>query len=331
LAAYPLEVRVLSATELGSAGGFSGARLWRIEASGEPLCLRRWPAEYPSRQRLEQIHAVLLHVARQGFSAAPVPRATRDGPTVVDLGGHLWELTSWMPGKADYGDHPSHARLSAALRALAQFHRAAATCPGLASSPGVSPGIAARRQQLQQLVAGGASQIERAMPQVAWPQMTDAARRWLALLPQAASILDPALEAAARIDVPLQPCLRDIWHDHVLFTGDEVSGIVDFGAMRQECVAGDIARLLGSLVQDDAVGWRSGIAAYESVRALSSEERILIAAFDASGVVLSPANWFRWIFLEGRTFADRGVVVARVEAQLKRLAHWLQSQAVIWP
>jgi Ser/Thr protein kinase RdoA (MazF antagonist) len=64
--------------------------------------------------------------------------------------------------------------------------------------------------------------------------------------------LAPDLERqlAAHVDrpVPLQPALRDILDEHVLFVGDQVTGIIDFGAMRIESVAGDIARLLGSLV-----------------------------------------------------------------------------------
>ncbi len=61
--------------------------------------------------------------------------------------------------------------------------------------------------------------------------------------------------SAVALKVPIQPCIGDIWHDHILFLGDGVSGLVDFGGMRADTVAGDIARLLGSLVADDpAVG-----------------------------------------------------------------------------
>ena len=31
---------------LGNAGGFSGARFWRLERPHRPLCLRRWPREH---------------------------------------------------------------------------------------------------------------------------------------------------------------------------------------------------------------------------------------------------------------------------------------------
>ena len=92
--------------------------------------------------------------------------------------------------------------------------------------------------------------------------------RWLAaffdavpgLLPRAIGQLAPL----SNIALPVQPCIRDIWHDHVLFTGDEVTGIIDFGAMDIDTPATDVARLLGSLVGDDEAGWRTASSAYSA-------------------------------------------------------------------
>ena len=64
-----------------------------------------------------------------------------------------------------------------------------------------------------------------------------------------------------------------------------MSGLIDFGGMRADTVAGDIARLLGSLVADDADGWQTGLAAYDRRRPLSPDERRLVTAFDHSGVL----------------------------------------------
>ena len=59
------------------------------------------------------------------------------------------------------------------------------------------------------------------------------------------------LECACRESLPLSPAIRDIHHDHVLFSGDQVTGLVDFGILRIDTPLADMARLVGSLVADD--------------------------------------------------------------------------------
>jgi Ser/Thr protein kinase RdoA (MazF antagonist) len=127
------------------------------------------------------------------------------------------------------------------------------------------------------------------------------------------------LSDTVRLSVPIQPAIRDIWRDHVLFLGNDVSGLVDFGALRPESVAADVARLLGSLVGDEAAGWQTGLTAYEAVRPLSSIERRLMTAFDQSGVLLSGLQWLSWVYLDGRIFEDRAAVEARLDELLARL------------
>src|SRR5262249_27700803 len=128
--------------------------------------------------------------------------------------------------------------------------------------------------------------------------------RLLAIYSQIAASLRPKLMAVNRLIVPLQPCIRDIWHDHVLFDGDQVTGFVDFGAVRIESVAGDVARLLDSLVADDPAAWRAGLAAYQSIRRLTADELTLVPVFRASGILLAGINWLEWLFVEGRQFEN---------------------------
>src|SRR4051794_17609453 len=104
--------------DFGAAGGFSGARFWKIIGASGSLCLRRWPSEHPSRQRLQWLHRVLCGAAEAGFRKLPLPIRCAAGSTIVEHGGHLWELTPWLAGRADYHEHPSDARLESALAAL---------------------------------------------------------------------------------------------------------------------------------------------------------------------------------------------------------------------
>ena len=123
----------------------------------------------------------------------------------------------------------------------------------------------------------------------------------------------------------MQPCLRDIWHDHVLFSGDVVTGIIDFGAIDFDTPATDIARLLGSLASTPvplgegqgegseriAQTWHDGLAAYQTIRPLSSDETQAVHGLGASGTILAGCNWIRWIYTEGRQFENHEQVFAR--------------------
>src|SRR5258708_31355678 len=52
--------------------------------------------------------------------------------------------------------------------------------------------------------------------------------------------------------VLLHYCLGDVWSAHVLFTGDEVMGLIDYGGMPLDHPAQDLARLFGSMSQRHA-------------------------------------------------------------------------------
>ena len=127
------------------------------------------------------------------------------------------------------------------------------------------------------------------------------------------------LETVSEIHSPVHPCIRDIWHDHVLFHQDQVTGIVDFGALRVDHAAVDIARLLGSLVVDDRKSWRYGLAAYQQIRGLTPQELQLVEVADESNMLLSGMNWLRWIYVEGRQFTARPVILQRLEGILARM------------
>ena len=64
------------------------------------------------------------------------------------------------------------------------------------------------------------------------------------------------LKSFSELAIPLQPAIRDLWHDHLLFTGDQLTGLIDFDAMQMDSIALDLTRCLGSLVPGDTAKWR---------------------------------------------------------------------------
>ena len=98
----------------------------------------------------------------------------------------------------------------------------------------------------------------------------------------------------------LQPCLCDVWHDHLLFSGDTLTGLVDYGSVKIDHVAVDLARMLGSLVEDNTAKWDLGLLGYRGIRPFSASEEGLARALDRAGIVLGAANWLKWLCLERR-------------------------------
>ena len=310
---YPANLQPARVEPLGAAGGMSGAQFWRIASASGPLVLRCWPSEHPTAERLRFIHDVLFHAAERGISFLAVPILSASGESFVFADGHLWELSPWMPGDANYERSPSMQKLGAAMRALAKFHvavrdfRTAAT----AQVTGSPPAIARRLTRLRDLSLGGTSKLSEAINHEVWPELEPLARRFLAMMPTLLPRAIARLERFSNTRLPTQPCIRDIWHDHVLFTGEEVTGIIDFGAMDIDTPATDVARLLGSLVGDDEADWRAGVSAYSESRPLSTGEQQAAKALDTSSIILAGCNWIQWICFEGRQFEDRTRVIER--------------------
>ena len=315
LSRFDMVVSAGAINSLGNAGGFSGARLWKFASNQATWCLRRWPTEHPDEEHLAWVHQTLLRAVAGGVEFVPAPHATPTGQTFIRYDGYLWELTNWMPGAATFWAAPSPRKLTNAMGALARFHRAVAP---VEDQNDFAPAVATRQQRLaewQAITADARWKQRLATDNRFEPQLTEL----LTWLPANLDPLKEALDQASRCSVPRQACLRDVWHDHILFQADEVTGVIDFGAMRVDSIATDIARLMGSLVGDDADAWQAGLEAYESVRPLSEEERSLLATLDWANLILAAANWIRWLCLEGRRFEDEKAVQQRIEAILRRL------------
>jgi homoserine kinase type II len=305
---------------LDTAGGFSGARIWRGKAGDRRLCLKAHPRGADA-SRLRTVHHWMNRARATGLDFVPQVERTRAGQTVVEAADRPWELLSWLPGRADFHDNPSDLRLCAAVSALAQLHDA---WSGLALPAVPCPAVTRRQQALtewDQLVKGGwrprfpADDPVRPYAEAAWD-----------LLPAAVALATAGLADWLTRPVPVQPCAGDLWHDHVLFEGDGVTGLIDFGAARVDHVAVDLARLLGSLVPDDAARTEVALRDYEAIRPIPQPQ--LVHLLDRTGVVVSAANWLRWLYHDGRRYGARSAVATRLAGIVERL---VRHRTAAWP
>jgi Ser/Thr protein kinase RdoA (MazF antagonist) len=332
---------------LHNAGGWSGSRLWRVTVSegafygaqniaplasrplvgaGIPvpqlgerlLCLRRWPKEHPPKLDLSVNHRLLRRIAAS-LPIVAYPFKTAAGQSYVEHNGYLWEMTDWRPGKADYHDNPNQSRLRAAMHSLARFHELSALQSSAASIPGT---FFDRWRLCREMEGGGLAAIERALASPLGNEIDLRAGRLLHLAGKALQPLSygrkpVALEVMA--DLAQFHVIRDLHHDHVLFSGDEVTGLIDFGAMRIDTPLTDIARLVGSLVGDDNQARDFALSAYSEIRPLSDSDRRLVDYLDESGLVFGALHWLTWLYVERRDMGPIEPIVRRLDEIRRRL------------
>ncbi len=313
---------------LNASQGFSGARICRVEFVDQVLALRCWPSTAPDVTRLAGLHRLLEHTSRLGIKQIAVPLRTLTGDTLTQLDGRWWQLEPWMPGVADFHVRPSRIRLRHSMQVLARWHLAASkfTPRGAEAAwftshnSAPSPGLQERLQTINEWRSGGEGRFRHLLQN--YP--SSALRPYLPKVWQQFELLAPSiarrLETLLKVNIPLQPALRDVWHDHLLFTGEELTGLIDPSACRTESVTTDLARLLGSLVEDDRAEWDFALSCYQEVRPLSLAELQLLTAFDASGILLSGMTWLDWLLVQQRQFENCDQVLARVELVLQRMS-----------
>lgn len=313
---YPATVQPCSEPEpLGNAGGLSGAGLWRFRSALGQLVLRAWPPHGQAQPALEQIHQWLHAAGRTGL--VPVPIAGLDDRTLQEHDGRCWELAPWLEGSALLQRPPSPSRLRAGFAGLAAVH---ASLRHLACR-GYSPGLIRRAAELEALIEREFRNLEGALNSHGSESHVPLARRWLELARTLAPDIASRVHRANGCEVALQPCLRDVRPEHLLFARDRLTGLIDFGAMGIDTVSGDLARLLSEWLDPDRDARAAALTAYANVRPLDEAETRLIDVFSASTALLAGAHWVRWHFLEGRTFEDPSAVRFGLQRSVERLAH----------
>lgn len=308
-------------------GGFSGAAVFKVESADGTHCLRRWSVSQTSSARVLAIHQLLEVANHRGITAVPVPLKADSGTTLLDIDGEFWQLEPWMSGVADFSTKPNDERLESAMTQLARLHNAIrdwAPSPQVSQwfqPPNLSPSptIGHRINMIDGHVAMVAD-FDAALAQETDARFREVGSRVASLFRAAHPAVKRELVAVQELGVPLQPCIRDVWHDHLLFDGDELSGIVDFGAMATDSVSCDLSRLLGSLFGCDFASWRRGLSHYETVRPMTEAEHRLLRPLNRSSVLLSGMTWLKRRYVLRNTPTDLSRVCDRLDAILVRLA-----------
>jgi homoserine kinase type II len=304
-----------SVEPLGNRGGFSGASLWRLHSDTGTWILKAWPEHDSAPQRVSLAHQAMIQARAAGLLFVPRLWPAPAGQTFLLDQGRAWEVCAWMPGRADFHADSRPVRLAAACVALSRLHRAWEGSATAGAVPAVRRRLEALRHWQVRRRAGWRPPVQPGvlaeLGQRAWQRV----RAWL---DWAAELLRPWENHL----LPLQICHCDPWHDHILFTGDAVTGFIDYAAVKMDHVSTDLARLLGSLVEDDESGWETGLKAYRSVRPLTEAEAELARVLDRTGAVVGLCTWLRRLFVEGRECPNPEAVAGRLATLLARVERW---------
>ena len=306
----------VNATKVAPAGatGFSGASVWKItDDQGRHFSVKRFSSL--NAQQLAWIHRVQLHTIVCDCDFVAVPIRTNDGKSSIQASHGLWEVCTWMPGEVNSDSPISEQRLSNAMKSLARFHQSAAQV-NFDFRP--SPGIKIRLDQLVEL-----SKTIAAIPikSSKYPALDNLLLQLKQFPPSRLSNYMTAIRQFENCTLPLQPVIRDLRGEHLLFTDDNLTGLIDFDAMQMETIALDLTRSLGDLIADDTERWQSALEAYNSVRPIQPAELELIKILDPINVMLSAMNWIKWITIEQRDFKNEEAVELRLKEIIERLSH----------
>ena len=321
----------ISATEVTpiQSSGFSGAQIWKINASQpQPLSLKHYRSDALTVNLLDGIHRVLIHAFNEGCEFVAKPMRLDDGFTTVVAGppgsptAGLWELSNWVPGTAvkSFND----AQIETAFASIARFHKAAAQV-NLAFGP--SPNLGQRQSQLAKLVRPDSPALDQASDLLKTASIDPVLRGPLATIvdllqrvPQShIASLQTRLNEFATVELPLHPVVRDLRAEHLLFTGDQLTGLVDFDAMQMDSVAYDLSRLTSSMRLNEAQ-LHLALSTYHAERPIQPDEAKLVQLLTGISRLLAPLSWVNWLVLEQRSFSN----LAAVEQRLKEVAEDLR-------
>jgi Ser/Thr protein kinase RdoA (MazF antagonist) len=197
-----------NATVCGAFVGFSGATVWQIASNSSLFALKAYPPAWNDAQHLAEIHQ---KVTQASAMLMPQPQATRNGVTIVESQGRLWDMMDWRKGT------PAE-DIGSALDAVAQLH-VIWRRPILAEQRCAT---VARQWSVLDAWEGSAKPF---IICADW-------RRDASLLTRLIGPARDALRPWLSRPVPVQTVHGDLWTGNVLMNASHVTGIIDCAAVR---------------------------------------------------------------------------------------------------
>lgn len=199
---------------------------------------------------------LMAHLSDAGINC-PIPIADSKGIILKTLNGRSAAIVSFMQGTSN--NIPNADRCHSAGKALARLHNAAADFHM------ARPNALDHRSwsALLEASSDSADKANNAFDKTVIPKAAERLKDILSQWPEG---------------LPTGTIHADLFPDNVLFTGDDVTGLIDFYFACQDILAYDLAIMLNAWCFDRDMSFNITIAkrlvaGYQSVRALSDDEK----------------------------------------------------------
>jgi homoserine kinase type II len=285
---------------------------WRVTPRESPeLVLRRY---HPQRTRraVEWEFALLARAAADGWPVAQ-PR-TVGGRAVVEAHGSIWSLFPLLPGERPAAATSAFAGIIGRL--LARLHQGLGRSDGNDALDSQRPGFGSAWELDQFVVGDGHASFNALLLQFAGEHAE--------LGRQVRALKYHSLRELARLhygDMPAQPIHGDFSPDNLLFTGPQLTGLLDFDSARRDALAFDVAQSLWqccpSPSNPDAIS--SSLAGaflqgYAGHRPLTEADAVLIVPLIRAALL----GFVLWRMLNWAAGADPDRAVASIARTLQR-------------
>ena len=254
--------------------GLSDSVVYKVNSSDGVFALKSY--NLSALSSLQNAHALLDQTRKNKFVLFPLIIRNKENATVVYHDGFCWDLSSWIPGNIP---DCSIFNLIQCINKLARFHIAISSEQ---SGLGVMPAMESREVEINSFSNSAINfSLIRFLPLFNLIELL----KWIK---QEVGIL----MVSPNPSVKTQYCWGDARRENILFKGSEISGFIDYCAMRKDVKEVDVSRMISSFAGDDCLMWTNALNAYSE----TSEINYLVCRkLDILGTIVSLYRWLKWL------------------------------------
>lgn len=280
--------------------GLSDSVVYKVNSSDGVFALKSYdPSALCS---LKNAHAFLDQTRKNKFVLFPLIHRNKENATVVYHDGFYWDLSSWIPGNIP---DCSIFKLVQCVNKLAQFHIAVGAEQ---SGFGIMPAMECRKIEINSFSISAIN-----FSAIGFLPLFNLIEllKWIK---QEVGIL----MVSPNPSVKTQYCWGDARRENILFNGSDISGFIDYCAIRNDCREVDVSRMISSFAGDDYLMWTNALNAYSE----TSEINYLVCRkLDILGTIVSLYRWLKW-FQEPMPDAMINPGIQRCTDIFRRIEKW---------